>query len=239
MTTNTISHDSTAQHGHDKDLLVELALQLKVIDAGHDDLDTVIDHENEVEVRMAYKTEIDIDSYEITVTRDDEHNITPDFSIPAVPDLTDRMKDQIRLTWAHAILDGKIPTNRTWLFSEDLEEAFDAAEAKMIHPAGCANDGNCWARMAGVEIEHSSTTEMMTSDSFNAEGVLEFITDQLDYRNDVYRVEKPMVIVQYPGKRDAAWITGTPADLRALGHFLIEQSDRFEKMLDGAVEVAL
>lgn len=206
---------------------------LEIVDAGLDDLEPIPDHKDDTEFRAAYRTVLDFDTYQIEVTRDDEHFITADYSIPAVPPLTEVNRQWIREAWARLILDGKVTKNRDMIFTQDLEAVFDDIEKRIFHPASCANDGKCFTRSVGAEIEHASTEEGFKAPSFNVTARFETITDQTDFRDDIYRIEKMVVDVHGPVLHR---ISGSVEDMRELGRFLLAQVDRIEGVLSKGAE---
>lgn len=102
------------------------------------------------------------------------------------------------------------------------------------HPAWCdtAHRDLCWSGLAFDQVEHQSTTEKLATDSFAADAFLEVFTDSYDWTSDVFRLERPQIRVVNQDTRDAKMLRGTPADLKELGQFIIEQADRFETMIN-------
>lgn len=207
---------------------------LEIIDVGVDSLDPIPDCKDETELRASYKTVLNFDTYQIEVTRDDEHWITSDFSIPAIPLPSEEIRQRIKSKWASMILEGEVPKNRVMVFTDDLAPVFDQIETMTVHPASCANDGKCFTRTVGAEIEHASTEEGFKAASFNVSAYFETITDQTNFKDDVYRLENMVVDVHGPVLHR---LKGSVEDMRELGQFLLAQTDRIQAMLDQDAEV--
>lgn len=115
----------------------------------------------------------------------------------------------------------------------------DYAEGSIVHPAWCnpAQRDQCWSGLALDQIEHESTVEKLTTDSFTAEALLTVKTDHYRYTHDVHREEVAQITVVNKDLGVAEMIKGTPADLKELGQFIIEQADRFEEYVNDVSEV--
>lgn len=114
----------------------------------------------------------------------------------------------------------------------------DYAEDSIVHPAWCnpTERDKCWSGLALDMIEHESTTEKLTTESFTAQASLTVKTDHYRYTHDVHREEIAQITVVNNDLGLAEMITGTPADLKEIGQFIIEQADRFEEYVNDVSE---
>jgi hypothetical protein len=115
----------------------------------------------------------------------------------------------------------------------------DYAEDSIVHPAWCKTGerDRCWTGFALDMIEHESTIEKLTTESFTAEALLTVKTDHYRYTHDVHREEIAQITVVNKDIGVAEMIKGTPADLKELGQFIIEQANRFEEYVNDVSEV--
>lgn len=237
MSTQNTTFKSTAEHGPEA---IEQAratyrqsvltgLEVKIIDPSY--IEPVMDHTAEVELLPIGAA---------TVYPDGRAEYSPAQPIEDIltglhyqPPVEDWYVERVREWAANHIVKG-ITTEKTTTFTG--QTVADFIGDKIKHPPFSVDREKSNAGFAFDQIEHASAVETMTTKSFTAEGSLEIITTCPDYRDDMDRLERPIIDVRH-SERDDARIIGAPEDLKALGHFLIEQADRFQKMLDEAVEV--
>ena len=112
----------------------------------------------------------------------------------------------------------------------------EAVKGKIVHPAWCepSEREKCYVGLVGAQVEHQSTEDSITIGTLKADAVLDTITDMADYRNDMNREERPTVTVRSltNPRKPYSHITGTPAELKALGQFILEQAERFQTYLE-------
>lgn len=119
------------------------------------------------------------------------------------------------------------------------ESAREFMGDRPVHPAWCnpAQRDKCWSGLALDMIEHESTIEKLTTESFTAEALLTVKTDHYRYTHDVHREEVAQITVVNKDIGALEMVKGTPADLKELGQFIIEQADRFEEYVNDVSEV--
>lgn len=144
--------------------------------------------------------------------------------------------ERIRDVMAEQLAKG-LEKPKTITFTDQTVKEY--AESSIVHPAWCKTDerGRCWSGLALDQIEHESTVETLTTDSFTAEACLTVKTDHYRYTHDVHREEIAQITVVNKDLGVAEMIKGTPADLKELGQFIIEQADRFEEYVNDVSEV--
>lgn len=231
---------SNSQHGHKAideahEALVQAYRDAITVEIGSASIqDAFPDHQGEVELLPVGEFTIYPDTLTAVAEPAQEIQILTDIEQPEQT-LTPRHIERIRDRAARMLAEG-ITEPKTVVLTGDTVTEFVGDRIK--HPPFCTDDGKCFAGLANVQIEHASSRETFTAQKFDVEAVLEVITDQADYINDLQRLENPQISIGRKGVVPEN-IHGTPEEFRALGHFLIEQADRFQTMLDEAVEASL
>lgn len=209
----------------------ELVESLTIINGGETDLGTRIEYDDSPEERIHQKAILDDDAKTVTIHWDSAIQIL-DFTVPAIKEPTPSQQDYMVRFIARAAVFGNLPNNRTVFFSADLTGELEEVNEKIEHPEWCVNDGDCFAMHTSALIEHSAKTEHLKTDTIKAESRLEVIVQHADYKEDLDATIMPWIEIKEGAEFEPVTLHSEPTDLRALGHFLIEQADRIETMIN-------
>lgn len=193
------------------------------------------DHQGEVELLPRGEFTIYPETLEVIAKPAAEIEILADIEQPTQTFGGEDL-ERIRDTAAMQIASGLKEPKTIVLLGTIPNTTAEAVKGKIVHPAWCepSEREKCYVGLVGAQVEHQSTEDSITIGTLKADAVLDTITDMADYRNDMNREERPTVTVRSltNPRKPYSHITGTPAELKALGQFILEQAERFQTYLE-------